>query len=480
VAVLSAACEAAGRSLVPRLAIHPRFLAEPERWLAPAMRAPALARSDARGLAREDTWVAGDAGAGAPSAHVPTPRRDGALATLLDAAEAGERLDPAQVTRLLDARGGEVAAVRASADRLRRRVNGDTVAYVVNRNINYTNLCYFGCRFCAFSKGKRHTDLRGRPYDLSLEEIGRRTAEAWTRGATEVCLQGGIHPEYDGETYLQILRAVKSAAPQMHVHAFSPLEVWQGAAALGMPLEAFLAALKAEGLGSLPGTAAEVLDDDVRAVICPDKIDSHQWLEVMETAHGLGLRTTATLMFGHVDTPDAWATHLLAVRDLAARTGGFTEFVPLPYVHMESPLYRQGRSRRGPTWREALLVHAVARLVLHPHVPNIQASWVKMGPAGVAACLAGGANDAGGTLMNESITRAAGAAFGQEMPPADMEALIRSAGRPSRQRTTLYADAPPDRVAASFAAAPLTPPENTPPRHTPRRRRERPVRFGTG
>jgi FO synthase len=479
-AALSEACEAAGRALVPRLAIHPRFLAAPERWLAPEMRAPALARSDARGLAREDAWVAGDARRTAPSTPLPALRRDATIAALLDAAEAGERLEPAQVARLLDARGGEVAAVRASADRLRRRVSGDTVGYVVNRNINYTNLCYFGCRFCAFSKGKRHTDLRGQPYDLSLEEIGRRTAEAWARGATEVCLQGGIHPDYDGETYLQILRAVKSAAAQIHVHAFSPLEVWQGAASLGMPLEAFLAALKAEGLGSLPGTAAEVLDDGVRAILCPDKIDTRQWLEVMETAHGLGLRSTATLMFGHVDTPEAWARHLLAVRDLAARSGGFTEFVPLPYVHMESPLYRQGRSRKGPTWREALLVHAVARLVLHPHVRNIQASWVKMGPAGVEACLAGGANDAGGTLMNESITRAAGAAFGEEVPPAAMEALIHGAGRAPRQRTTLYADAPPERVAASFAAAPLTPPENTPPRRAPRRRRELPVRFGTG
>jgi len=479
VETLAGACEAAGRTLAPRLAVYPRHVRDPERWLAQPMRAAVLAHRDAAGLAREDGWLAGDASA--PAVHDrPSPARPPAeIERLLDAAACGERLGEEQVARLLDARGHEAQAVRASADRLRRRVNGDTVTYVVNRNINYTNLCYFGCRFCAFSKGRRNADLRGEPYDLSLDEIARRSAEAWARGATEVCLQGGIHPDYTGETYLDILRAVRRAAPGIHVHAFSPLEVWQGAITAGMALADFLAALKAQGLGSLPGTAAEILDDEVRAVICPDKVSTRQWLEVMETAHGLGLRTTATIMFGHVESTRHQARHLLAVRDLAARTGGFTEFVPLPYVHMESPLYRQGRSRKGPTWREALLLHAVARLALHPHVPSIQASWVKMGPDGVRACLAGGANDAGGTLMNESITRAAGAAFGQELPPAQMEALIRDAGRTPRQRTTLYRDVPAERVAASFSAPELAAPVNTPPQRGPRGARELPVRFGT-
>ena len=481
VAALAAACEAAGKALVPRLAVYPAFADDPGRWLAPGLRPAVLARRDAEGYAREDPWVAGAALA------PPSPRPAGAggrsapakLDALLARAMAGDELDEDAVVRLLGARGGAVAAVCDAANRLRDEVNGDTVSYVVNRNVNYTNLCYFGCRFCAFSKGRQHEDLRGAPYDLALEEIARRTAEAWERGATEICLQGGIHPDYTGETYLQILRAVKSAAPGIHVHAFSPLEVWQGAHTLGVPLAAYLERLAGEGLGSLPGTAAEILDDEVRAVICPDKIDTAGWLEVMRTAHGLGLPSTATILFGHVERPRHQARHLLRVRALAAATGSVTEMVPLPYVHMESPHFRQGRSRKGPTWREALLMHAVARLVLHPHVTNVQASWVKMGPDGVAACLEAGANDAGGTLMNESITRAAGASFGQELPPAQMQALIRSIGRRPRQRTTLYADAPAERVAAAEAAAELAPVENTPAQRTPRSRRERPVRFGT-
>ena len=351
----------------------------------------------------------------------------------------------------------------------RARVSGPAVTYVVNRNINYTNVCYFRCQFCAFSKGKLSENLRGRPYDLPLEEIVRRVREAWDRGATEVCLQGGIHPDYTGETYLSICRAIKEAEPAIHVHAFSPLEIWQGAATLGRTVPDFLKELQEAGLGSLPGTAAEILDDEVRAVICPDKIVTDQWLSVMEAAHGLGLRSTATIMFGHVDSPRHWARHLLRVRALQERTGGFTEFVPLPFVAMEAPLYLKGRARRGPTWREAVLMHAVARLALNPVIANIQTSWVKMGPEGAAACLKAGANDIGGTLMNESITRAAGANHGQEFPPGEIEALVEGLGRTPVQRTTLYQPAPTARRDAAHDAAPLTPVVNAPARRYERR-----------
>jgi FO synthase len=366
--------------------------------------------------------------------------------------------------RLFEARNDEFDLVCATADRLRRQVNGDTVSYVVTRNINYTNVCYFRCQFCAFSKGKLSENLRGRPYNLDLAEIQRRCEEAWERGASEVCLQGGIHPEYTGATYLSVCRAITEAVPDIHIHAFSPLEVWQGAKTLGRSLGDFLAELRDAGLGSLPGTAAEILDDEVRAVICPDKVKTAEWLRVMEAAHRVGLRTTSTIMFGHVDHYRHWARHLLRLRELQKRTGGFTEFVPLPFVPMETPISLKGRSRLGPTWREAILIHAVARLALHPLIPNIQASWVKMGPEGAAACLNAGCNDMGGTLMNESISRAAGASFGQEMPPEAMEELIRSLGRTPRQRTTLYKNAPPARIAASFGALPLTEPVNTPAR----------------
>ena len=381
---------------------------------------------------------------------------------LCDQAARGDGLDESEITELFAARGDDLVTVLRAADALRREVNGDDVTYVVNRNINYTNVCYFRCRFCAFSKGKLSENLRGAPYDLDLDEIARRSAEAWERGATEVCMQGGIHPEYTGATYLEICRTVKATVPGMHVHAFSPLEVWQGAATLGLPLDTFLRQLRAAGLATLPGTAAEVLDDEVRRELCPDKLSTGQWLEVMETAHRVGFKTTATIMYGHIDRPRHWARHLLRIRELQARTGGFTEFVPLPFVHMEAPIYLKGQARRGPTFRESLLMHAVARLALHPLVPNIQASWVKLGPRGVRACLGAGVNDLGGTLMNESITRAAGAGFGQELPPERMEALICGAGRSPRQRSTTYGEPPEQQVARSFHAADLRPIVQTP------------------
>ena len=367
----------------------------------------------------------------------------------------GDRLDETEVTELFAARGEAVAEIVAAADALRAEVCGDTVTYAVNRNINYTNVCGYRCGFCAFSKGKLSANLRGAPYDLALDEIARRAAEAWARGATEVCLQGGIHPDYTGETYLSILRAVKAVAPEMHIHAFSPLEISQGAATLGLSVADYLIALKEAGLGSLPGTAAEILDDEVRAVLCADKLSTDEWLAVIETTHNVGLRTTATIMHGHLERPVHHARHLLRLRDLQQRTGGFTEFVPLPFVHMEAPIYLKGIARKGPTFRETLLMHAVARLVLHPVIPNIQTSWVKLGASGAEACLKAGANDLGGTLMNESISRAAGASHGQEFAPGEIQALVEDMGRTPRPRTTLYGDVPAERQAAAADASPL-------------------------
>jgi FO synthase len=450
----------AGKVLVERLAVYPSFVQWKKDWIAPALHGRLWRMADAEGFARDDAWTPGADTALPPMPVIgPAP---GSLSRVLARALKGTELSEADLVALFAARGESFHEVCAAADALRAATCGDRVSYVVTRNINYTNVCTYRCTFCAFSKGKTHASLRGRPYDLTLEEIERRCREAWERGAVEVCLQGGIHPQYTGKTYLAICRAIKRAAPGLHIHAFSPLEISQGAATLGMAVSDFLGELKAAGLSSLPGTAAEILDDEVRAVICPDKVTTAQWLAVIEAAHRVGLPTTATVMFGHVDAPRHWARHLLHVRRLQARTGGFTELVPLPFVPMEAPMQLRGQSRLGATFREAVLMHAVARLALHPLIGNIQTSWVKMGPAGAAACLRAGANDLGGTLMNESITRAAGAVHGQEMPPEAMEALIRSLGRAPWQRTTLYTTAAPERVAASFEAPPLSPPINTP------------------
>jgi FO synthase len=457
---LARATAAAGKVLVERLAVYPGFVARAQHWIAPALRPRVLRMADAEGFARTEAWTPG-----ADIAPPPMPAigpAAGSLTPILRRARNGTQLCETEIVALFSARGEGFREVCAAADELRAESSGGRVSYVVTRNINYTNVCRYRCAFCAFSKGKTHAHLRGQPYDLALEEIVRRAREAWARGAVEVCLQGGIHPDYSGATYLTICRAIKAAVPGLHVHAFSPLEISQGAATLGITVSEFLAELKSAGLGSLPGTAAEILDDEVRAVICPDKLSTAQWLDVIAAAHRTGLRTTATIMFGHVDSPRHWARHLLHLRRLQARTFGFTEFVPLPFVPMEAPMQLRGQSRFGPTFREAVLMHAVARLALHPVVTNIQTSWVKMGPAGAAACLAAGANDLGGTLMNESITRAAGAAHGQEMPPAAGERLIRSIGREPWARTTLYERAPPERAAAAFNAGPLAPVVDTP------------------
>ena len=452
--LLERATNSAGKQLVERLAIYPEFARRADIWVDPALRTSLLRRIDADGWPRTDEWSPGTRAA-LPDHGVPRTDRSaiaGAIPSILARAQAGGRLGETDIVRLFRARGDEFTAVCTAADELRQAANGDVISYVVTRNINYTNICYFKCQFCAFSKGKMSENLRGRPYDLSLTDIERRVREAWARGATEVCMQGGIHPSYTGAKYLDICRAVKSAAPGIHIHAFSPLEVHQGAATLGIPVEDFLGSLRATGLDTLPGTAAEILDDEVRAVLCPDKIRTDQWLQVMRTAHRLGLRSTATIMFGHIDRYEHWARHILRIRELQEETGGFTEFVPLPFVHMEAPIYLKGRSRRGPTFREAVLMHAIGRLALHPLIANIQTSWVKMGHEGVKACLRSGANDLGGTLMDETITRSAGASNGQEMTPMQMEHTIRSLGRMPRQRNTVYDTAPEERYRASFAA----------------------------
>jgi FO synthase len=457
---LERATNAAGKQLVERLAIYPAFAREADTWVDPALRTALVRRIDADGWPRSDEWSPGVRVAFPdPATRFARPAIASEIPAILARGQAGATLGEAEIVRLFRCRGDEFAAVRAAADELRHAANGDVVSYVVTRNINYTNICYFKCGFCAFSKGKLSENLRGRPYELSLGEVGRRAREAWARGATEVCMQGGIHPSYSGATYLEICRAVKSAAPGIHIHAFSPLEVHQGAATLGVPVEEFLRTLHATGLGTLPGTAAEVLDDEVRAVLCPDKIDTRRWLAVMRAAHRNALRSTATIMFGHVDGYQHWARHLLRIRDLQSETGGFTEFVPLPFVHMEAPIYLKGRARRGPTFREAVLMHAVVRLALNPLITNIQTSWVKMGREGVKACLRSGANDLGGTLMEETITRAAGASHGQEMTPAEMERTIRSIDRRPRQRDTFYRTVAEERYRASFAAAAGAQPE---------------------
>ena len=459
--------EAAGHTLAPRLTIYPEFALAPERWLDPALRFPVLDRADATGLARDDpgahfpekvsgtrdtadgadvvlvgdrstAWYSG--ASTAPPVLLPARSRliAGPVAEVLAGIAAGEEPGVDELVTLFEARGPEVTAIAAAADALRAAVVGDTVTWVHNRNINYTNVCTFKCRFCGFSKGPLSLNLRGRPYLLTLDDIATRAAEAQQLGATEVTLQGGIHPDFDGDYYIDVCCAVADAAPGIHIHGFTALEVTEGAKRLGEPLDQYLRRLIAAGLRSLPGTAAEILDDGIRAILCPDKVNTEEWLYAHETAHSVGLASNITIMFGSIEQPVHWARHLVVTRDLQKRTGGFTEFVPLPFVHMASPIYLQRKARRGPTFRETLLMHAVARLAYRGLIDNIQASWVKIGIDGVRQLLRAGVNDLGGTLMNENISRAAGATHGQGLQPDDFADIVAPLGRPLAQRTTLY------------------------------------------
>lgn len=435
--VLRAATAELGKRLVARLTVYPQYFRD-EAWLAKDVRRHVLECADAEGFAREDQWRAGVSGA-PPWVEVSVGKRiDSGIQTILDACLREEPVDAEAMLALFRARDADVHAICDAADLLRQRQVGEAVTYVVNRNINYTNVCQYSCRFCAFSKGGGEVASGRAAYDIDGLELHRRVCEAAQLGATEVCLQGGIHPDYTGQTYLDIVRTVKEAAPEIHVHAFSPLEVDHGASTLGLPVDRYLIMLKEAGLDSLPGTAAEVLDEGVRQTLCPDKVSATRWLEIMEAAHEQGLFSTVTIMFGHVDSPMSWVNHWQRIIRLQERTGGFTEVVPLPFVSSGAPIYRRGESRPGPTWREARLMHAVARLTVGRVIPNLQASWVKLGRTGALSMLSAGANDLGGALINESITRAAGATHGQIWSDAAMRAAIQGLARPAQQRTTRY------------------------------------------
>ncbi|MEM9061109.1 MAG: 5-amino-6-(D-ribitylamino)uracil--L-tyrosine 4-hydroxyphenyl transferase CofH [Pseudomonadota bacterium] len=348
----------------------------------------------------------------------------------------GREVSVSEGVALFDAAGPDMEAVFAIADRLRERTNGNLVSFVVNRNINFTNICYMGCRFCGFSKRKE--DLAAEW--LSTAEVVARAEEAWARGATEVCIQGGLHPDLPGTFYRDIVRSIKSALPEMHIHAFSPFEIWYGAAKTRLSYKNFLQDLKDCGLGSMPGTAAEILDTEVRRKLTKNKLSAERWVEIVTTAHEVGIPTSATIMYGHVDAPSQWATHLALLRDIQKKTGGFTELVPLSFVHTESPLYKDNPEevRPGPTAREVDLMHAVARIMLHGWIDNIQVSWTKLGAERARQMLSRGVNDVGGTLMNESISRAAGSKHGQEITAKELCDLIRSAGRVPKRRDTVY------------------------------------------
>ena len=432
-----------GMELVERLAIYPEYI-EDQSWYDKNLHSGILELSDSSRYGRHDQWRCGE------SLSIPASGKHDLwvnkisgdisheIKKILDKSIHGFDLDHNEITKLFHTRGDDYHLVLNHADRLRQKINGDEVTYVITRNINYTNICKYSCHFCAFSKGKTKENLRGKPYLINNDEVADRASEAWSKGAHEVCLQGGIHPHYDGYTYIDICKAIKERVPEIHIHAFSPLEVTHGASSLGLPIDEYLQKLKEAGLSTMPGTAAEILDDAVRENICPDKLTSEEWINVIKTAHRVGIKTTSTIMFGHTEQPADWSTHLIKLRDLQKETGGITEFIPLPYVSMESPMYKRGNSRPGPTFNEVLLMHAVSRIALNPHIKNIQASWVKLGKEGALSCLNAGVNDMGGTLMNESISRAAGSVHGQEFEATRMEEFIRNSERRPQLRNTIY------------------------------------------
>ncbi|WP_153452577.1 bifunctional FO biosynthesis protein CofGH [Streptomyces smaragdinus] len=488
---LSARSADAGFSLRERLCVYPEFVRRGEPWLDPRLLPHVTALADPlTGLALSDApvqglpWQEPDGGfeaSGRTDLHrtidtegrtadrredfdsvygdwsalreaaapgmVPSRLDADMRSALSQAADDPERLSDAQALTLLHADGAALDSLCGIADTLRRDVVGDDVTYIVTRNINFTNVCYTGCRFCAFAQRRTDADA----YTLSLSQVADRAEQAWDVGAVEVCMQGGIHPDLPGTAYFDIARAVKDRVPGMHVHAFSPMEVVNGASRTGMSIREWLSAAKEAGLDSIPGTAAEILDDEVRWILTKGKLPTSTWVEVVTTAHSLGLRSSSTMMYGHVDQPRHWLGHLRLLASLQQETGGFTEFVTLPFIHTNAPVYLAGIARPGPTHRDNLAVTAMARLLLHPHIPNIQTSWVKLGPSGAASMLRAGANDLGGTLMEETISRMAGSAYGSHRTIADLEAIAASAGRPARPRTTLYGAVPPARTEVALA-----------------------------
>jgi len=479
--------EARGMVLAPRLTVYPEFVAnisldparqfDPDhnRWIDPTLRFAVLDRCDAESMGRDDpgaVWpekvtaadVVHDGAEVVLVGHRSTPWYSGSEnkpPVIVDATRprdahrrrlsagsrvheivtghaGGQELGVEEIVALFRARGPEVRAIAEYADELRQKVCGDQVTWVHNRNINYTNVCTFKCKFCGFSKGPLSLNLRGTPYLLTLDDIANRAREAWNMGATEVTLQGGIHPDFDGDYYLHVTQAVKDAVPEMHVHGFTALEITEGAKRNGEDLRTYLTRMKEAGLASLPGTAAEILDDEARAVLCPDKVNTEEWLECHRVAHEVGLHSNITIMFGSIENPTHWARHIVRTRDLQKQTGGFTEFIPLPFVHMASPIYLQKRSRRGPTFRETVLMHAIGRIAYHGLIDNVQVSWVKIGVDGARQLLRAGCNDIGGTLMDENISRAAGANHGQKMTEDSFNALVSPLGRTLARRSTGY------------------------------------------
>tara|TARA_B100000927_G_scaffold42483_1_gene30232 strand:- start:3032 stop:4888 length:1857 start_codon:yes stop_codon:yes gene_type:complete len=352
----------------------------------------------------------------------------------------GYQITDKELKLLFKTAGEKINDIANVANELNFIKNGNNVSYVINRNINYTNQCYYKCGFCGFSKGPNSLNLKEKPYSIDIEEVVARSTEAFEMGASEVCLQGGIHPEYTGEFYLKMVKDIKASVPDMHIHGFTPLEIWQGAETINMDIEEYLKLLKTAGLNTLPGTAAEILDDRIRKYLCPDKITSAQWAYVMEVAHSLGIKSTATIMFGHIDDIESWANHFSLIRNIQNKTKGFTEVVPLPFVHMGSPIYLQGKSMPGPTWDEVVLIHSLARIYFSNTIDNIQASWVKLGHDGAGKLLHAGVNDLGGTLINENISRASGADHGQETTQAEFINLIESNNKNPVLRNTLYTE----------------------------------------